>query len=85
MEAAGHELPVITSNLEVIREKITNNKTGLLCNNLGEFEKAINQLKSKKERARISSKAFSIAEKFDMNKVIKQLIKVFEKVLEHPN
>lgn len=82
MEAAGHELPIITSNLEVIKEKITNNQTGLLCKNINDYKQAIKKIESKKERARLSTNALRIIKKYDMNKVIKKLIKVFKELIK---
>ena len=83
LEAWACSLPVIASRIPPFQEKITNNKNGLLAQELNEYEKSIRELMdNKNKREKLIKKGYKEVKKYDLKKTSKQMIDMFKKVLQ---
>ncbi|TKS57688.1 glycosyltransferase family 4 protein [Mesohalobacter halotolerans] len=79
IEAMALQKPILATDVIGNKDAVVDQKNGFLCDSIGDFENAINQLKTKPQFLRNFGKQSKILakNKFDRNKNFEQLVEVY--------
>ena len=85
LECLACKTPVITSNLEELKEILTDNQDCLMVDtgNITQItEKTIEALNNKKHLKKLAENGFRTVQKFDVRKVTKEFLEVYGEILQ---